>query len=143
MDSPTFVVHREKAAAHNRGKTCSISFSTASPVARNCRAPQGCLYSPYIRLMPICAQCFPFLHWYSVFARAWLPPMRPLWSALVLSGTGYRAPSLHNRVTQRRPTESKTVNCCCTKGVEAQEGRAQVHAAPGRRVANSRSIGKK
>src|SRR5208282_3565907 len=36
-------------------------------------------------------------------------------SALVLSGTGYRAPSLCNPVARRRPTESKSVKCCCTK----------------------------
>jgi hypothetical protein len=42
--------------------------------------------------------------------------MRPLPSALVLSGTEYGAPSLCNQVAQRRPTESKSARCCGTKG---------------------------
>ena len=37
---------------------------------------------------------------YSIFTRAWLQPMRPLLSTLVLSGTAYRAPSLCNPVAQ-------------------------------------------
>src|ERR1035441_9532681 len=41
---------------------------------------------------------------YSTFARAWPQTMRPLSSALVLSGTGYRAPSLCTLGAQRRPT---------------------------------------
>src|ERR1035441_8656709 len=39
----------------------------------------------------------------------------PYSSALVLSGTGYRAPGLCTPRAQRRPAESKSARCCCTK----------------------------
>ena len=45
--------------------------------------------------------------------------MRPLSSALVLSGTGYRAPSLCNLVAQRRPTAIQVGEMLLHEGVEA------------------------
>src|ERR1035441_10479074 len=56
------------------------------------------------------------LNSYSTCTRAWLQTQCARSSALVLSGTAYRAQSLCNPVAQRRPTESKSARCCCAKG---------------------------
>jgi|ERR1017187_110222 hypothetical protein len=77
-----------------------------------------------------CAQMTTMLDLYSTFIRTWLQPMRPLSSALVLSGTGYRAPSLCNPVAQRRSWRGATAR----RRRFLQEGRAQVHAALGRQT---------
>jgi hypothetical protein len=76
------------------------------------------------------AQMAAILDWIQPLPERGSPQCGPYSSALVLSGSGHRSPSLCNQVAQRRPTESKSVKCWCTKGSRPTRRKGQVHAAP-------------
>jgi hypothetical protein len=134
VDLHYLIVYTNKRTINPNRQGFRSRLSTArSRDRRRPRSPKNRELSPYFCIWLMCAQMTAMLDLDSTFTRAWLPSMRPLFVGIGLERNRVPSPRFVHPGCTATTSRIQVGEMLLHDGAEAykQEGRAQVHAAPG------------